>query len=207
MTPDIEKIVLQIQALQRELEQRLRKAEEELQFRLEDGRIRFSREMRRWQKEYRVGVIRYILNAKPLTIITAPVIYAMFFPIFALDISITLYQHICFRAYGIPRIKRGDYIFVDRHKLAYLNIIEKINCVYCGYGNAVMAYAREIISCTERYWCPIRHARTLLDPHKRYDGFVPFGDAEAFRKLEDADAKNPPFSTSPSSSTDGQNRP
>jgi hypothetical protein len=195
MTPDIEKIVAQIQALQKELERHLRKAEEELHFRLEDGRIRFSREMRRWQKEYRVGAIRYILNAKPMTLITAPVIYAMFFPILMLDISITIYQHICFRAYGIARVTCNDYIAIDRHKLAYLNIIEKLNCMYCSYSNGVFSYAREIISCTERYWCPIRHARSLLDPHKRYDGFAPYGDAESFRKIEEEDTFN--------SSTDG----
>jgi hypothetical protein len=203
MTSDIQKIVEQIQGLQRELERRLQQAEEELHFRLEDGRIRFSREMRRWQKEYRVGAVRYILNAKLMVLITAPVIYAMFVPLLMLDISVTLYQHICFRAYDIPRVKRGEYIVMDRHKLAYLNIIEKINCVYCGYGNGVIAYAREIISCTERYWCPIRHAQSFLDAHKRYDSYAPYGDAEAFRKIEDDDA----FGSSASSSTDGQNRP
>jgi hypothetical protein len=203
MTPEIEKIVAQIQALQAELERQVRKAEEELQFRLTDGRIRFSREMQHWQRKYRIGVVRYLLDAKPMILITAPVIYAMLFPLLMLDISITLYQHICFRVYGIPRIKREEYVVMDRHKLAYLNIIEKVNCVYCGYGNGVIAYTREIISCTERYWCPIRHAQTLLDTHKRYDSYAPYGDAAAFRKIEEEDA----VGSSTSSSADGRYRP
>lgn len=43
-------------------------------------------------------------------------------------------------------MRRGDYIVVDRHHLAYLNVIQKINCVYCGYGNGLIAYARKIIA-------------------------------------------------------------
>jgi len=33
---------------------------------------------------------------------------------------------------------------MDRHHLAYLNVIEKLNCEYCGYANGVFAYVREI---------------------------------------------------------------
>lgn len=61
----------------------------------------------------------------------------------------------------------------DRHKLAYLNSIEKVNCTYCGYANGVMAYAREIISRTGQRWCPMRHARHVPDAHKRYPQFFP----------------------------------
>jgi hypothetical protein len=78
------------------------------------------------------------------------------------------------------------YMVNDRHRLAYLNIIEKANCGYCGYANGVMAYAREIISRTEQHWCPIRHARQVPDAHKRYPQFFPCGDAVSWReKLQD----------------------
>ena len=46
---------------------------------------------------------------------------------------------------------RGQYIVIDRHRLKYLNAIEKLNCVYCGYGNGVIAYARDIAGRTEQY--------------------------------------------------------
>lgn len=99
-----------------------------------------------------------------------------------IDLSITVYQHICFRIYGVPRVKRGDYLYIDRYYLPYLNIIEKINCVYCGYGNGLIEYAREVVARTEQFWCPIKHARRTLDPHRRSNKFFDYGDAEAWRK-------------------------
>jgi hypothetical protein len=41
-------------------------------------------------------------------------------------------------------VRRSTYIVIDRQNLAYLNAIEKANCVYCGYANGVFAYVREI---------------------------------------------------------------
>jgi hypothetical protein len=93
------------------------------------------------------------------------------------DLSITLYQYICFSAYRVPRVRRRDYFVIDRYQLSYLNGIEKINCVYCGYGNGLMAYSREIVSRTEQYWCPIKHARRIRDAHARYERFAEYGDA------------------------------
>ena len=90
------------------------------------------------------------------------------------------------RLSSIPRVRRLDYLVNDRHRLAYLNNIEKLNCAYCGYANGVVAYAREILSRTEEYWCPIRHAHHVLDAHDRYPGFYPYGDAQGYQQgLED----------------------
>jgi len=112
----------------------------------------------------------------------APVIYAMIVPFVILDITITIYQWICFPVYGIEKVKRGDYFIFDRYHLAYLNILEAINCAYCSYGNGLMAYASEIAGRTEQYWCPIKHARKAISAHQLYIGFADFGDAETFRK-------------------------
>ena len=70
---------------------------------------------------------------------------------------------------------------IDRHHLAYLNAIEKLNCVYCGYANGVFAYVREIAGRTEQYWCPIRHAKRVRSPHAHYRTFVDYGDAEGYQ--------------------------
>jgi len=101
----------------------------------------------------------------------------MTIPIAFVDITITAYQHICFRFYNIARVARSKYIVMDRHQLFYLNGIEKFNCLYCGYGNGVMSYAREVIARTEQYWCLIKHARKVIGPHKRYRNFSAYGDA------------------------------
>jgi hypothetical protein len=30
------------------------------------------------------------------------------------------------------------------------------------------------------YWCPIKHARKILDPHRRYARFADFGSGEDY---------------------------
>lgn len=151
------------------------------------GRIaEFAEDVVQKQKAFKIRLPQYVLSAKIRYILVAPVIYSGIIPIAFLDFWVTLYQHICFRAYGIPRVKRSSFIAMDRHHLAYLNTVEKINCLYCGYGNGVFAYAREIAGRTEQFWCPIKHAIRVRDPHQHYLKFVDFGDAEGYRgKLEE----------------------
>ena len=78
-------------------------------------------------------------------------------------------------------MRRSSYVVIDRHHLRYLNSIEKLNCVYCGYASGVFAYAREIASRTEQFWCPIKHARRTADPHGHVEDFFDYGDADAYR--------------------------
>jgi hypothetical protein len=82
-------------------------------------------------------------------------------------------------------------LIIDRQQLAYLNIFQKINCIYCGYGNGLIEYVREIAARTEQYWCPIKHARRTPDPHHLVEKFVDYGDAEAFEaRLEALQKRN-----------------
>jgi len=123
---------------------------------------------------------RYILGARPLLILAAPVIYSLIIPFVLLDLFISAYQLIWFPLVGIPSVRRGDYMVIDRVHLAYLNVIEKANCMYCSYANGLIAYVREIASLTEQYWCPIKHARRVMATHERYRAFVDYGDAESY---------------------------
>ncbi len=123
-----------------------------------------------------------IIKYKSLQIITAPFIYLCFIPTIALDLIVTLFQKVCFPLYGIPIVSRGDYVIIDRHKLKYLNLSKKINCVYCGYFTGVIAYAQEIAGRTEQYWCPIKHAKKLKNSHSRYEIFFGHGDAKAYQE-------------------------
>ena len=59
----------------------------------------------------------------------------MIVPAVILDIFLFIYQQTALRLYGIPLVRRKDYIVFDRHKLPYLNLIQKINCLYCAYFN------------------------------------------------------------------------
>ena len=48
------------------------------------------------------------------------------------NLVFSVYQGVCFPIYGIPKVRRRDYILLDRRHLAYLNWVEKLNCEYCG---------------------------------------------------------------------------
>ena len=67
---------------------------------------------------------------------------------FLLDLIGSIYQAICFPIYGIPKVRRIDYIALDHHPLGYLNAIEKLNCDSCGYTNSVLAYFVEVAART-----------------------------------------------------------
>jgi hypothetical protein len=171
-----------LDALERELEAELNEAREECHYRLEAGRIRFERDVARAHKRLRQSIPRFLRDGSLGNLLTAPVIYSMILPIALLDLALTVYQHICFPVYGIRRVRRSEYIVIDRHHLAYLNGIEKFNCVYCGYANGVFAYVREVAGRTEQYWCPIRHAKRVRSPHTQYRHFVDYDDAQGYRR-------------------------
>jgi hypothetical protein len=181
MNPKISELLARIQQMELEIELEMKRKRAELQADFEETRVRFEREVLEQQRRFKTGVISYLLTANWLSVLTAPVIYALLLPMLLLDVSITVYQQICFRAYGIPRVKRSDYFVYDRAHLAYLNLIEKINCAYCSYGNGLMAYGREVVARTEQYWCPIKHARKIMAAHPYYTGFVDFGDAQSYK--------------------------
>ena len=182
MNPQIAALIDRIQALEGELEAEMAKRRAELRIGLEKGRIAFEEELLRRHRELKTRLSAYILNANPLVILTAPVIYALIVPLVLLDLFVTIYQAICFPVYKIPKVRRRDYLVFDRHHLAYLNALEKLNCAYCSYANGLVAYVREIAGRTEQYWCPIKHARRVIGAHSHYAQFDDYGDAESYQK-------------------------
>ncbi len=182
MRKDINELIAEIRHLQQQLEHYWEGLSEQFNYRLQGRKVQFDRAVAALHQQYRVGLLRYVLHARLKHLLTAPVIYAMIFPIALLDLSVTLYQHICFRAYGIDRVRRQDYIVIDRHRLGYLNALEKLNCVYCGYANGLIAYCTEIFARTEKYWCPIKHARRVRAVHSHYVNYSEYGDAERYRE-------------------------
>ena len=182
MEDKLQSLLEKIRALEKELVQEIQKKEEEFLYEIREKKVFFQREIRVRHKLLLKRIHRYLYDAKILNILTAPVIWACLIPTALVDLSLSMYQAICFPAYGIPKVKRGDYIVMDRKYLAYLNPIEKMNCLYCGYFNGMVAYISEIGARTEQYWCPIKHARKLKTVHSRYKKFFHYGDAETYRK-------------------------
>lgn len=181
MTSRIDDLLEHIARLERELEIELRSARARWRYRIEAGRIRFDRNVRAAHERLRQRVPRFLRESSLANVLTAPVIYSLFVPIALLDLWTSIYQGICFRAYGIARVRRSGYVVFDRQHLAYLNPIEKLNCAFCGYANGVLAFVREVAGRTEQYWCPIRHAHRVRAPHTHYRRFVEYGDAEGYR--------------------------
>jgi|GEM_PF-1052475 len=116
--------------------------------------------------------LRYILSA--------PVIYAMIVPLLFIDLSVSIYQAICFRLWKVPQVKRSQHVVIDRHRLEYLNPFERIHCAYCGYANGVFSYARMVAGETERFWCPVKHESDVPVPHNFYLEFSDYDDADAW---------------------------
>jgi hypothetical protein len=180
MSSRIDELLGHISQLERELETELNRARDGWRYRVEAGRVRFEHDVRVAHKRLRQSIPRFIRESSPLNALTAPVIYSMVVPVAILDAAFTVYQWTCFSVYGIARVSRGKYIVIDRQHLGYLNAIEKLNCMYCGYANGVFAYVREIAARTEQYWCPIRHATQIRGAHGRYREFVDYGDADGY---------------------------
>lgn len=181
MSVIVDELVGRIRALERELEGEFAKQRAGLRYGLEHGKVLFEAEVARRHQELKRNLARYLLHARPLVALTSPLIYSLILPFVVVDLWVSLYQAICFRAYGVPQVKRGRYFIFDRAQLAYLNALEKLNCAYCSYVNGVIAYTREIGSRTEQYWCPIKHARRVLGAHPRYAAFEEYGDGEQYQ--------------------------
>ncbi len=196
----INELLGRMKELEGQLESEFAARRTEFQYRLVEGRIRFEKEVAEQHRSLKTKLSAYIKGAPPLVLLTAPFIYAVIVPFVLLDIFVSIYQAVRFPVYGIPMVRRRDYIVFDRHHLAYLNGIEKLNCAYCSYGNGLIAFVREVASRTEQYWCPIKHAQRIAGMHPRYPNFIEYGDAEGYqqklemlrgRLLKDSSASSP----------------
>jgi hypothetical protein len=150
----------------------------------------FSQEILTDHRHWRTSVWSHVTKAQFGVILTTPVIYACVFPFLLLDLSVSIYQSLCFPVYGVPKVRRQDYLIFDRGHLRYLNLIEKVGCVYCSYANGLIAYVAEIAARTEQRFSPIKHSRRVAKPHSRYAHFLPYGDARAFRKKSETVARS-----------------
>jgi len=186
MNSKVRQILDQITQLEEELNAELEEQRSRLRYQVEGKRVVFEQALKEAHQRVKLGVFRWFLTVRPQNYLTMPVIYGAALPIVLFDLSVSLYQAICFPVYGIPKVKRGDYIVFDHQHLAYLNIIEKGHCLYCSYSVGMLAYAGEIIARTEQYFCPIKHACKVLASHSRYERFLDYGDGHDFhRKLDE----------------------
>lgn len=148
-------------------------------------RVSFSSEDLLAHRQLKISSWKHLRKTEFLVILSSPLIYACVIPFLLLDALVAAYQFVCFPIYGIPKVRRRDYLVFDRGMLAYLNTIEKVGCIYCSYANGLLALISEIAARTEQHFCPIKHAHRLARPHSRYPNFLPYGDAAAYRQQSD----------------------
>lgn len=181
MTQQLKDLAAEIIRLQSELDQGIEDRRRTRGYVVSDRSVAFDHGIVHAHRKQRMGLAQFLRQAPLGMVLTAPVIYSLILPLMLLDLWVTLFQAICFRLYQIPRVTRSDYIVFDRRHLGYLNWVEATNCAFCAYGNGLIGYVREISSRTEQFWCPIKHALRISDPHRRYYEFLEYGDAEGYR--------------------------
>jgi len=130
----------------------------------------------------------YALSEKQKTIFKTPTrrtdLSTVIIPLVIMDIWMEIYHRTCFALCKIPYVERKNFIQIrDRAKLPYLNWLQKIYCLYCGYGNGVIRYWAEITGRTEHYWCGIQHEKRARSIALEYQkNFSKYGNEEDFMK-------------------------
>lgn len=174
----IDELVQKIRDLEEKLDQAIDERRTLFSYEVQKRRVRFEQAVRQRHRKLKTGIFRYLIQSGFLSVLFAPIVYVLIIPLVILDVFVSTYQYICFPVYGIKKVKRSAFIVIDRHQLSYLNGIEKFNCVYCGYANGLLAYAREIAGNSEEHWCPVKHARRTRGQHQLYWEFAEYGDAD-----------------------------
>ncbi len=159
------------------------KLKEKYWFTIKWRKIIFNKDVQKKNKREKKPILESIFGTRIRELLSAPFIYSMIIPAIIFDLFLTIYHKIAFKLYKIPYVIRKDYIIYDRKELDYLNIIQKINCLYCSYVNWLLAYAVEIAWRTERYWCPIKASRKMKWWHDWQEYFADYGDAEWYKSI------------------------
>jgi hypothetical protein len=182
MRSKINKILDDINKKKQELKVEYSKLKEKYGFKIVGRKIIWNKWRKEELKRYKKSIFETIFTAQIREILSIPFIYAMIIPAIILDLFLFIYQQTAIRLYRIPIVKRSDYIVFDRKDLAYLNILQKINCMYCSYFNWVVQYAVEVAWRTEKYWCPIKHARKKAWEHNWEEYFADYWNPEWFKE-------------------------
>ncbi len=178
----IEELIKKIDSLNEALKLEYSRLSKKYGFSFNQKKIVFLDKIKIQNRKFRIPTWKYAVPTDIRHLLSLPFIYMMIIPAIILDVFITVYHLVAFPLYGIPKVKRKDYIIYDRRFLNYLNIIQKIHCLYCSYVIGLFAYAVEIAARTERYWCPIKAAHKPKSYHGWYKDFADYGNPEEWNE-------------------------
>ena len=186
MATQLDDLINRLKDLEEEFEREIDERRSDFHYRIAKGRVVFEKEIAKENRRLKVKIVKFLRESPIATLLIAPFVYSVIVPLLILDISVWLYQSVCFTAWGIAPVRRSDYVVLDRRHLDYLNFIQKVNCEYCSYANGLIAFVQEVAARTEQFWCPIKHAIRVKAHHARYRRFMEYGDAKGFRERLDA---------------------
>jgi len=182
MNDRIREMIEEIEAMKKKLGEEIVKEEQYINYENRNGYIQFEKEMFERQKKNMMHLWDWFREIPLIQLLSAPVVYMMIVPAVVLDLMLFVYRNVVSRVFKIEFGKRSEFVVFDRQYLGYLNMIEKLNCLYCAYFNGVMQYASAIAARTEFYFCPIKHAKKIAYKHEFYDAFLPYGDGDEYQK-------------------------
>lgn len=180
MSEKLNTIVQKMRELEEEFEEEITRVGKDIKYRIEGKKVHFEQSVMEYHRSFRRTIYRYFRDARFRNLVVSFGIYIMFFPVVVIDLLLFLFQSAVFPLLDLEKVPRSEFVVIDRHKLQYLNLFEKLGCVYCSYANGVAAYFSEVAGATESYYCPIKHARRIRKPHAYYHEFVPYGKAEEY---------------------------
>lgn len=183
MKSTISRILQEIENKRKELAEEYERIKKKYNFEYIKWKITFSKEQKLENKKKKRSFWQTTKSTTFREYLSTPFIYSMMIPAVILDLFLFMYQQTAMRLYRIPLVKRSDYITLERKHLDYLNWVEKLNCIYCSYVNWLFAYAVEIAWRTEKYWCPIKHAKKMTSSHNWEKYFADYGDADWFKEV------------------------
>ena len=183
MKSTISRILQEIENKRKELAEEYERIKKKYNFEYIKWKITFSKEQKLENKKKKRSFWQTTKSTTFIEYLSIPFIYSMMIPAVILDLFLFMYQQTAMRLYRIPLVKRSDYITLERKHLDYLNWVEKLNCIYCSYVNWLFAYAVEIAWRTEKYWCPIKHAKKMASTHNWEKYFADYGDADGFKEV------------------------
>ena len=114
MNDRIRDLLNQMNALEDDMRTALHEQETKMFFEIKGKRIEFETTVRQAHRKLKNNFFRWLVKNRPQNLITGLIIYGMIFPLLILDIFVSFYQATCFPIYGVTKVRRSDYIVLDR---------------------------------------------------------------------------------------------
>jgi hypothetical protein len=109
--------------LESEIDRVLEEKRELFCYTLHQGRVRFEQSIISLQQAQRTGIWAYLRSARLGHILSAPILYSLTLPFATLNLAATIYQHICFRVYHIPRVHRSKELSINNFPVSRSNVV------------------------------------------------------------------------------------